>query len=117
MLGVEIQEFKDSIRLSQRKNIDGKSSKILEGVLAPVNSPILPGVLLLIEDDGELVDVTWYHGAICTFLYVSFFTHPDVSFSVNYHSRLIERPLKSHMKSVIKVMRYLATTKDYCLDF
>jgi hypothetical protein len=85
--------------------------------MKPIHSLILPGTKMEVEGDGDVIDASWYRGIVGSLLYLSTFTRPDVSYSVNYYLRFMEKPLSSHRRGIIRVLQYVATTKELCLEF
>jgi hypothetical protein len=91
--------------------------KYLGDYIKLIHSPILTGTKMEGEGDRDVIDPSWYRRIVGSPLYLSTFTHPDVSYSVKYYSKFMEKPLSSHRKGIIRVLQYVATTKELCLEF
>jgi len=63
--------------------------------------------------DGD--DFSLYRSLVSSMLYVTHHTRPDACFAVNYLSRFMKKPAKSHLTCAKKVFQYLHTTKEYKL--
>ena len=44
-------------------------------------------------------------------------TRPDISFTVSILSRFMQEPRELHWRCVKRLLRYIKTTKDYCLIY
>jgi hypothetical protein len=58
-----------------------------------------------------------YQGLIGTEMYAMLGTRPDIAFAVGKLSQFNANPGKVHWDQAIHLLRYLAGTKDYCLEF
>ena len=50
-------------------------------------------------------------------MYAMMCTHPDICFAVGLVSRYQSNPGREHWKAVIRILRYLKGTMDYCLVY
>ncbi|GKD83225.1 ribonuclease H-like domain-containing protein [Tanacetum coccineum] len=81
------------------------------GLLAgkPSNLPMQPNISLTSEpsDTDSLLDnVTKYQKLIGKLIYLTT-TRPDIAYTVSCLSQFMHNPLKSHLKTALKVIRYL----------
>ncbi|GJZ97961.1 ribonuclease H-like domain-containing protein [Tanacetum coccineum] len=108
-LGIEVLETSQGLCLSQRKYCLDLPSDF--GLLAckpsathlDQNSSISNEPT---ELDKVLDNVTEYHKLIRKLIYLTH-TKPDISYSVHCLSQFMHKPLRSHLKIALKVLRYL----------
>ncbi|GJT50026.1 ribonuclease H-like domain-containing protein, partial [Tanacetum coccineum] len=86
------------------------------GLLAgkPSNLPMQPNISLTSEpsDTDPLLDnVTEYQKLIGKLIYLTT-TRPDIAYTVSCLSQFMHNPLKSHLKTALKVIRYLKGSPD-----
>ncbi|GJR13503.1 ribonuclease H-like domain-containing protein [Tanacetum coccineum] len=116
-LGIEVLETDLGICLSQRKYcldllseyglLACKSSTTpLEQNLAISNEPT--------EIDKVLDNITKYQRFIRKLIYLTH-TRPDISYSVHCLSQFMHKPLRSHIKIDLKVLRYLKSNPGKCI--
>jgi len=63
------------------------------------------------------VDKTKYKSAIGSLIYLAKCTRPDISFAVNKAARKSEEPNESDWKAVTNIFKYIATTKNYKIEY
>ncbi|GKC82028.1 ribonuclease H-like domain-containing protein [Tanacetum coccineum] len=108
-LGIEVLDTPKGICLNQRKYCLELIDEF--GLLAgkPSNLPMQPNISLTSEpsDTDPLFDnVTKYQKLIDKLIYLTT-TRPDIAYTVSYLSQFMHNPLKSHLKTALKVIRYL----------
>nr|GEW17959.1 ribonuclease H-like domain-containing protein [Tanacetum cinerariifolium] len=108
-LGIEVLDTPKGICLNQRKYCLDLIDEF--GLLAgkPSNLPMQPNISLTSEpsDTDPLLDnVTEYQKLIGKHIYLTI-TRPDIAYTVSCLSQFMHNPLRSHLKTVIKVIRYL----------
>ncbi|GJR94670.1 ribonuclease H-like domain-containing protein [Tanacetum coccineum] len=108
-LGIEVLDTPKGICLNQRKYclklID--EFRLLAG--KPSNLPMQPNISLTSEpsDTDPLLDnVTEYQKLIAKLIYLTT-TRPDIAYTVSCLSQFMHNPFKSHLKTTLKVIRYL----------
>ncbi|GKE63013.1 ribonuclease H-like domain-containing protein [Tanacetum coccineum] len=108
-LGIEVLDTPKGICLNQRKYclelID--EFRLLAG--KPSNLPMQPNISLTSEPghtDPLHDNVTEYQKLIGKLIYLTT-TRPDIVYTVSCLSQFMHNPLKSHMKTTLKVIRYL----------
>jgi len=69
-----------------------------------------------IPEDGEIIDVP-YRRLVCSLMYIAISTRPDISFSVAYLSRFLDKPTEMSWKAAKRVLRYLSCTRDLGLRY
>lgn len=105
-LGIELEQFKEVISLSQRKYV----LDILEetGMLGfkPVETPMDPNVKLY-EDRGELLSNPKRYCHLVGQLNYLTITRPDISFAISVLSQYMKDPRLPHWEVVIWIVWYL----------
>ncbi|KAG6396851.1 hypothetical protein SASPL_143008 [Salvia splendens] len=77
-----------------------------------VKNPIVPGVKLSKEGDGNRVDCTLYKQLIGSLMYITT-TRPDLMFAVCLLSRYMADPRDEHMQAAKRVLRYIKGTLGF----
>ncbi|KAK1420482.1 hypothetical protein QVD17_22111 [Tagetes erecta] len=110
-LGMEVLETEEGIVLNQRKYCMELLSDF--GMLGckPVGNPIeqnfvVTNKLNSVGGDKELVDITEYQKLIGRLIYLSH-TRPDIAYTVSCLSQFMHNPLDSHLKTALRLLRYL----------
>ncbi|KAK1412979.1 hypothetical protein QVD17_34637 [Tagetes erecta] len=110
-LGIEVLKSDEGIVLSQRKYCLDLLSEF--GMLGskPVSNPIEQNIIVTdkqnsYKDDFELADVTGYQKLIGKLIYLTL-TRPDISYTVGCLSQFMHKPLDSHLKIAMRLLRYL----------
>ncbi|GKA10032.1 ribonuclease H-like domain-containing protein [Tanacetum coccineum] len=108
-LGIKVSDTPKGICLNQRKYCLELIDEF--GLLARKlsNLPMQPYISLTSEpsDTDPLLDnVTEYQKLIGKLIYLTT-TRPDIAYTVSYLSQFMHNPLRSHLKTALKVIRYL----------
>ncbi|GJS99237.1 putative RNA-directed DNA polymerase [Tanacetum coccineum] len=108
-LGIEVIDTDKGLCLSQRKYCLDLLSDF--GLLAckPSATPLEQNLSISNEPsstDPVIDNVTEYQKLIGKLIYLTH-TRPDISYSVHCLSQFMHKPLKSHLKIALKVLRYL----------
>lgn len=73
------------------------------------------------EDDrdggGKPCELLRYQELVGSLLYASISTRPDIAYAVQRLTRFMQAPLMRHWKAALRVLRYLAGTRDAALTF
>ncbi|GJX13713.1 ribonuclease H-like domain-containing protein, partial [Tanacetum coccineum] len=109
LLGIEVLETDQGLCLSQRKYCLAFLSEF--GLLACKPSATLLEQNLTITNEPTEVDkvldnITEYQKLIGKLIYLTH-TRPDISYYVHCLSQFMHKPLRSHLKIALKVLRYL----------
>jgi hypothetical protein len=124
ILGLQIEYLNnDTVRIHQKKYIDKviKTFKLQDTKNTDI--PLQPNQKLtkelLTEDDElrNLIDSEKYRQAIGSLIYLMVSTRPDISYTVSVLSRFMQEPRELHWRCVKRLLRYIKTTKDYCLIY
>jgi len=115
-LGIEVQQGKNGTTMRQTHY----AKKILElGSMSdcnPAATPMEERLKLSKHSTAKEVNPTQYRRLVGSLRYLVH-TRPDLAFSVGYVSRFLEKPTTEHQQAVKRVLRYLAGTLDYGLQF
>ena len=114
-LGIKVSQEGGRITLSQSNYAKSILSfaKMEECNLA--QTP-LEARMKLSQQEGPLVDSTFFRSLIGSLRYLTH-THPDLSYSVGFLSRFMERPTVEHLTALKRVLRYLRGTIGYGLVY
>lgn len=107
--GIEVRQSAEGITLCQ----SGYATRILEKMgMSDCNAthvPMEPRLKLSKASKVEEVDPTEYKSVVGSLRYL-LHTRPDLSFSVGFVSRFMERPTKEHLTSLKHILRYVKGT-------
>ncbi|KAK2070775.1 hypothetical protein P8C59_005244 [Phyllachora maydis] len=90
----------------------------------PISIPLQPGLVsqLQLEEDitshlCNSTEIKLYQSLVGTAMYIMLLTRVDISFTVQWLSRPLNRPTKSHLNAAKNLFKYLNSTKDYSICF
>ncbi|KAK2068907.1 hypothetical protein P8C59_003522 [Phyllachora maydis] len=90
----------------------------------PISIPLQPGLVsqLQLEEDiashlYNSTEIKLYQSLVGTAIYIMLLTRVDISFTVQWLSRSLNRPTKSHLNAAKNLFKYLNSTKDYSICF
>ncbi|KAK2070774.1 hypothetical protein P8C59_005243 [Phyllachora maydis] len=90
----------------------------------PISIPLQPGLVsqLQLEEDiashlCNSTEIKLYQSLVGTAIYIILLTRVDISFTVQWLSRSLNRPTKSHLNAAKNLFKYLNSTKDYSICF
>ncbi|KAK2070892.1 hypothetical protein P8C59_005354 [Phyllachora maydis] len=63
------------------------------------------------------MEIKLYQSLVGTAIYIMLFTRVDISFTIQWLSRSLNRPTKSHLNAAKNLFKYLNSTKDYSICF
>lgn len=115
-LGIEVLQTSHGIHISQGKYALEVLRRFDMENCNSVRSPMVPGNKLSLDEDGELVDETFYKQIIGSLIYITT-TRPDLQFSVSLLSRYMSKPTTLHLQAAKRVLRYLRGTVDFGIWF
>ncbi|CAA7039007.1 unnamed protein product [Microthlaspi erraticum] len=115
-LGIEVQQDKECITLSQKRY----ALKILEEAgmedCNPVHTPMEAGLKLSKATEEKDIDATTYRKLVGCLRYL-LHTRPDLSYCVGVLSRYMQNPKESHGAAMKQCLRYLRGTTTLGLVF
>src|SRR3990167_2624399 len=120
-LNVKIERKDDKFILSQHRFIEETIEQFNIKDAKPLYTPIDPSIKLsttqcpTTEQEIQKMKAYPYRELIGKLNYLSLNTRPDIAVSVSKLSRFMNNPGLIHWKMAIKVLRYVKTTKDFCL--
>ncbi|KAK2073809.1 hypothetical protein P8C59_008058 [Phyllachora maydis] len=90
----------------------------------PISIPLQPGLVnqLQLKEDitshlCNSTEIKLYQSLVGTAIYIMLLTRVDISFTVQWLSRSLNRPTKSHLNAAKNLFKYLNSTKDYSICF
>ena len=113
-VGLQIQQRKNDIYITQSKYIKEILKKIGMEDSKPVGTPMCTRLKLTKDDDSKEVDQTLYRSMIGKLQY-AVHTRIDIALEVGIVARFSAKPRENHMMAVKRILRYLKGTKDYGL--
>ncbi|GKC72688.1 uncharacterized mitochondrial protein-like protein [Tanacetum coccineum] len=105
-LGLQVQQKKDGIFISQDKYVDEILKKFGFTEVKIASTPIETQKPLLKDENGEEVDVHMYRSMIGSLMYLTS-SRPDIMFAVCACARYQVNPKVSHLYAVKRIFRYL----------
>ncbi|GJW80185.1 putative ribonuclease H-like domain-containing protein [Tanacetum coccineum] len=105
-LGLQVQQKKDGIFISQDKYVDEILKKFRFTKVKTASTPIETQKPLLKDKNGEEVDVHMYRSMIGSLMYLTS-SRPDIMFVVCACARYQVNPKVSHLHVVKRIFRYL----------
>ncbi|XP_044475716.1 uncharacterized mitochondrial protein AtMg00810-like [Mangifera indica] len=115
-LGIEFNQFKDGIFISQSKYASDLLEKFNMQNCKTVTIPLVANEKYKDKESNDFVEVTSYRSLIGSLLYLSS-TRPDIMFSTSLLSRFMQSPKLIHMRVAKRVLRYIRGTAEFGLWF
>jgi hypothetical protein len=123
-MAVTRDRTKRSITLSQEPYINSMLDKFKMTQCKPAKTPTLQKDLNLPLDGTEAVQLALegpeheqYRSIIGSLMYAANATRIDIAFTVGALARHLAKPFRHHYTAAMHVLRYLAGTKTYCMQF
>ncbi|KAK2070348.1 hypothetical protein P8C59_004849 [Phyllachora maydis] len=125
-LGVQIIRDRPNRRLwlNQSQYVEEAVSRFNLADSKPISIPLQPGLVsqLQLEEDiasylCNSTEIKLYQSLVGTAIYIMLLTRVDISFTVQWLSRSLNRPTKSHLNAAKNLFKYLNSTKDYSICF
>ncbi|KAK2074715.1 hypothetical protein P8C59_008899 [Phyllachora maydis] len=90
----------------------------------PISIPLQPGLVSQLQLEEDIAshlcistEIKLYQSLVGTAIYIMLLTRVDISFTVQWLSRSLNRPTKSHLNAAKNLFKYLNSTKDYSIYF
>ncbi|KAK2066203.1 hypothetical protein P8C59_000038 [Phyllachora maydis] len=110
--------------LNQSQYVEEAVSRFNLADSKPISIPLQPGLVsqLQLEEDiashlCNSTEIKLYQSLVGTAMYIMLLTRVDISFTVQWLSRSLNRPTKSHLNAAKNLFKYLNSTKDYSICF
>eukprot|EP00253_Pinus_taeda_P029828 PITA_29828 len=113
-LGLQIQQNKGGIFLSQTKYLKQILKKYGMEYSKPVCTPMVTGCSLSANDESAAVHQPTYRSMIGSLLYLTG-TRPDIMHVVGMVGRFQANPKETHLQGVKRIFKYLQGTQNYGL--
>ena len=78
----------------------------------PAATPAETGLMMSLNDEGELADATLYRQLVGSLRYLCN-TRPGIAYSVGIISKFMKAPKIFHMMAAKRILRYVKGTIDY----
>lgn len=114
-LGMEINKTDAGLKISQTNMIGRLLEEFGMEHCRPISTPMETN--FQIETSEEILHNIPYRRLICSLMYISINSRPDIAYSVSYLSRYLDKPTASAWKAGKRILKYLSCTKDYGLMY
>ena len=115
-LGMEVWQKDGHVFLGQGKYAVDVLRRFRMEECKPMSTPFIINWKKLHASEGELVDPPLFRQLIRSLMYLVN-TRPNMSFAVNTLSQFMVEPRRVHWTVAKHILRYLAGTTDYGLDY
>ncbi|KAJ4976591.1 hypothetical protein NE237_001697 [Protea cynaroides] len=115
-LGIEVKQMKKGTFISQQGYTKEMCKKFKMSDCNPINTPVEIGIKLSKNEDGELVDPTFFKSLVGSLRYLTYIK-PDILYRVGLVSRYIEAPTTTHWKMTKRILRYIKGTLKFDLFY
>ncbi|GJY68376.1 putative ribonuclease H-like domain-containing protein [Tanacetum coccineum] len=105
-LGLQVQQKKDGIFISQDKYVADILKKFDFATVKTTSTPMEPNKALVKDEEADNVDVHLYRSMIGSLMYLTA-SRPDIMFVVCACARFQVTPKTSHLHAVKRIFRYL----------
>lgn len=113
----QVREFLGMTIKGSEENLFISQSKMVERILKQFNMEQCKGAVTPMEEgfqldeDQEIIQNVPYRQLIGSLLYLSTTSRPDITYSVAYLSRVLDKPTLQAWKAAKRILRYLQETK------
>ena len=84
--------------------------------MTPVRTPYDPSIHLK-KNKGSSVSQNEYAKIIASVMFLMNFTRPHIAYAVSRLSRYTHNPSQEHWNALLRLLKYLRGTIDWCLQF
>nr|XP_016461226.1 PREDICTED: uncharacterized mitochondrial protein AtMg00810-like [Nicotiana tabacum] len=105
-LGLEISQHPHGYLMNQQKYTTDLLQEFNCHHFSPVSTPLDPSVKLTLDMGAPISDLSVYRRLIGKLNFLQY-ARPDISFSVQYLSQFLQKPLVPHMMAALHILRYL----------
>ena len=111
ILGIKISKTSDGLIVSQSYYIEKILKKFKQNDSSPMKT-LVDVNLHLFKNNGKCLSQQAYAQAIGSLMYVMNCTRPDIAYAVSKLSRYTSNPGPDHLKTIVRVLRYLKYTQN-----
>jgi hypothetical protein len=117
LLGFEVKRNREkrTIALNQKSYIEAMAKKFGQDTARPTYTPLEPGTVLSKDQCPDVPIDEPYQVASGHVLWPALITRPDVQCPVGLTAQFAQNPATEHWRAVMRIIRYLYTTRDYWL--
>jgi len=109
---------KHTISISQPGYIDRLLAKFNMTNAKSASTPFEPGIKLRTATvDDKLCNIKLYQELTGSLNHLAVFSRPDITFAVSKLSKYNANPTTMHFKAALHVLRYLKSTRNYCIVY
>jgi hypothetical protein len=116
-LGMHLVPLEDQIAIHQERYIVGMIKTYGQESSKPTYLPMAVGIDLESRENDEPIGDKPYSELIGSLLYAARSTRPEINFAVSALARYVSKPKAKHYRAAIKVLQYLATTRNCGIVF
>lgn len=113
-LGMEISRNKEGLKINQSRVISRLLEEFSMEESRAVSTPM--EINFQMNTDDIIQDIP-YRRLICSLMYLSLLTRPDIAYSASYLSRYLDKPTIQAWKAGKRILRYLNSTKNLGLKY
>ena len=107
-----------TISISQPGYIDRLLAKYNMMNVKSTSTPFEKGMKLMTATiDDTLYNLKMYQELTCSLNHLAVFTQPDIAFAVSKLFKFNANPTTIHYKATLHVLRYLKSTRNYCIVY
>lgn len=115
-LGLEVERTEAGIFLGQQKYAKDIIQKYGLAECKPISTPMEPNLKLCAYNGKDLKDTKMYRQIVGSLIYLTI-SRPDIAFAVGVVSRFMQKPRKTHLEAVKRILRYVKGTIDWGLFY
>lgn len=111
-LGLEVKQTKEGIFVCQGKYVTNLLSRFGMSNCNTEATPVNCNEKLQLKDGADKVDSEMYRSLVGGLIYLTH-TRPDLAYAVNLVSRYMHQPSKLHLGAAKRIIKYVASTKNF----
>ncbi|KAJ4981753.1 hypothetical protein NE237_032590 [Protea cynaroides] len=115
-LGIEVKQIEKGIFISQEEYAREMLKKFKMSDCKPINTLVEIGIKLSKNEDGEMVDLTFFKSLVRSLRYLTCI-RPDILYGVGLVSHYMEAPTTTHWKTTKRILRYIKSTLNFGLFY
>jgi hypothetical protein len=116
-INVNLNDNDNVMTLDQSDSIINVAKKFNVENCRPIYTPIESNLSLEVNLDPNFNTKLPYKQLLGSLMYIALGTRPDIMFSISYFGMFQQNPKKEHFQHLLRVLMYLVTTKDLCLNY